>query len=533
MASSEIQSDRAPAAYYSHASVASRLWRFVAEGSILQLSVAAFLVAVVVTVIWGRLGQAETGDSAIWDYVAQCILRGQIPYRDVVEIKSPGSAYLSALAMWVARAIGLRDILGVRGLDVILVGLFAAVTYAVSRIYLEGGPAAIISFLILLTCDRFINWTTGGTEPKLLMILFGLTSLLFIARDRPLLAGVASMLSCLCWQPGLLFTGTAFLVSSRHLTRWRDFRALKVLAGAAVPLAITVLYFYHAGALRDLWTWTIAYTSEVYAPQGARALPDALGHLWKVTGRVLGPWAILIGTGVVGFAMTCYRRARLRTTRETLPSPAMDLYKDAIVIAPAVYFAFILVDFKGGPYLLPIIPFASIFTAWLLMEMWRRVASGRDGSDKKRRFPLERVQWLIPCAFLALAFVVAAIHGIRPDRGLQEQIREFASLSQLLGPNDKVYVHGTTELLVLLDRPNLNPYIFLDNGKDDYLASRTPGGFTAIVDDMESHAPKVVGLSRLGQVAHRKELTEWVEQHYLPVPLTGYDIYVRKPEGGK
>jgi hypothetical protein len=532
MASSELQSDRAPAAYYSHASVASRLLRFVAEGSILQLSLAAFLVAAVLTVIWGRLGQAETGDSAIWDYVAQCILRGQIPYRDVVEIKSPGSAYLSVLAMWVARAIGLRDILGVRGLDVIVVGLFAAVTYAASRIYLEGRPAAIVSFLIPLTCDRFINWTTGGTEPKLLMILFGLTSLLFIARDRPFLAGVASMLSCLCWQPGLLFSGTVFLVSSRYLTRWRDFRGLKVLAGAAVPLAITVLYFYHAGALGDLWTWTIAYTSEVYAPQGARALPDALGHLWRVTGRVLGPWAILIGTGAVGFAMICYRRARLRINRENLPS-AIDVYKDAIVIAPAVYFAFILVDFKGGPYLLPIIPFASIFTAWLLMEMCRRVASVRDGSDRKQRFPLERVMWLIPCAFLALTFIVAAIHGIRPDRGLQQQIREFESLSQLLGPSDKVYVHGTTELLVLLDRPNLNPYIFLDNGKDDYLASRTPGGFTAIVDDMESRAPKVVGLSRLGQVVHRKELTEWVEQHYLPVPLTGYDIYVRKPQEGK
>src|SRR5215470_3290236 len=61
-----------------------------------------FLYGVGIALLYRPLSQRETGDAAIWDYVAQCILRGQVLYRDVIEIKGPGSAYLSALAMLLA-----------------------------------------------------------------------------------------------------------------------------------------------------------------------------------------------------------------------------------------------------------------------------------------------------------------------------------------------------------------------------------------------------------------------------------------------
>src|SRR5712692_9689902 len=68
------------------------------------------LVSVAVMLLWRLFTQLEAGDSAIWDYVAQAILRGQVPYRDVVEIKGPASAYLSAIAMWLGKSVGLRDV---------------------------------------------------------------------------------------------------------------------------------------------------------------------------------------------------------------------------------------------------------------------------------------------------------------------------------------------------------------------------------------------------------------------------------------
>jgi hypothetical protein len=56
----------------------------------------------------------ERGDQAMWDYMAQAIVRGQVPYRDVVNIKAPLSAYISALAIIAARIAGSNQLIAIR-----------------------------------------------------------------------------------------------------------------------------------------------------------------------------------------------------------------------------------------------------------------------------------------------------------------------------------------------------------------------------------------------------------------------------------
>ena len=112
---------------------------------------------------------------------------------------------------------------------------------------------------------------------------------------------------------------------------------------------------------------------------------------------------------------------------------------------------------------------------------------------------------------------------------MQDQQKEFREVLKVLVPDDRIYVHGSVEILVLLNTPNLNPYIFLDRGKDDWIARRIPGGFPAIINEMESSAPKVVAISRLGKVAHRAELRQWVDDHYDQIELAGYEgVYLRR-----
>ena len=77
----------------------------------------------------------------------------------------------------------------------------------------------------------------------------------------------------------------------------------------------------------------------------------------------------------------------------------------------------------------------------------------------------------------------------------------------------------------------MNPYLFLDRSKDDYIGWKLGGGFERVIDQMESLAPRVVALSRLAKVVHRAELEEWVSQHYDELTVPGYEgIYIRKPE---
>src|SRR6185436_12605915 len=102
----------------------------------------------------------------LYDYIAQCIVRGQTPYKDVIDIKAPGSFYISALAMQAGRAVGIRDIIAARLLHILLAGLLSALVYLVAEAYLRDRFAAVLAVLVLLTLPHFALWTVGSGQPK-------------------------------------------------------------------------------------------------------------------------------------------------------------------------------------------------------------------------------------------------------------------------------------------------------------------------------------------------------------------------------
>lgn len=497
-------------------------------GDTRALCVAVFLVSVAVMLLWRLFTQLEAGDSAIWDYIAQAILRGQAPYRDVVEIKAPASAYLSAIAMWLGKSAGLRDVIAVRFMQVLLAGVLCTVTFLVVEAYLRSRVAALIAALFPLMSYHFVSWTEGGTQPKLTMILFGMLSLLMIAKDRPLWAGVCSMMSCLSWQPGLLFAGVAVLIFSRYLTSWRDWRALKVVLGAMIPLAVTVLYFYRVGALSDFWTWTVAYNFEVYAPGGMRNLSETLAHIWTVVIRVFYVDIIWIAVGLAGLLMFAAQRLTHKLTlREALKSK--DLYRDALVIAPIVYLGFCVINLQSGPDLIPLFPFIGIYAGWFIAELPRLLKNVRAIN---RRPSVSRLVEALPTFALLLFFAVAVFRAATyklEEWTLRYQDVQLGIISELLGPDDKIYVHGAVEILVLLNRPNLNPYIMWDHGKVGYIAAKKFGGsINAMVEAIEAEKPKLVAVSRLRHVPEGVALEQWLAARYEELPITGYQVFVRK-----
>lgn len=489
------------------------------------IAIFAFLSGSLVTLMYRPFAQAEIGDQSIWDYIAQSILRGQLPYRDVVEIKTPLSAYLSAIAIATGRPFGIRDVIAVRLLHVLLVGAIAATTYLVAVAYTQSRVAALIASLTLLMSGHFISWMISGTEPKLPMILFGLLALLMIPKNQPFLAGGYSMLACLCWQPGLLFTGTVLLVFSNYLTRWRDTRAAKVLIGAAIPLLILVLYYYSKGALGDLWRWTIEHNVTVYAPQTRRATADAATHLLAIFLRVFTydfVLVVLFFAGLLGFAA---QRVRLKLRRGDETREADDC-KDALLIPPVAYLIFCLINFQAGPDLIPLFPFIGIFAGWCLTQISSSIAERRSENIT------DIGKWL-PKFAIVVMLLVTIIRGSaslrEKDSPLTNQVNSLAVIAKELGADDKIYVHGATEILVLLNKPNANPYIFFDRERDNYIAAQKPYGFQSILDELEAQAPKIVALSRLRRVAHRAELKQWVDWRYDKIEVAGYEeVYIRK-----
>jgi hypothetical protein len=494
----------------------------------IRLAVAAAVLGAAVTLAYRPFSQTVRGDCGIYDFIAQSILRGEVPYRDVIDPKAPLSMYLSAMAMAIGRSMGARDVIAVRWLCVLMAGLLSAITYLTAEAYLHSRLAAVIACSIPLVPSSLVLMMTKGTQPKLPMMVFGMLALLLVTHDRPFWAGFCSMLSCLCWQPGLLFAGVVFLTFSRYLTSWRDWRTVKVVAGAAVPLAVLVLYFYSRGALSDLWSWTITYTYSVFRPEGENPIGEALTQIWKIAHREFGSDLVLVGLSLIGFVMYALERVREKLKYGVR---SIDLYRDAIVIPPVVYFAFCIIDFQGGPDLLPFLPFFGLFAAWFFIETGRLIASNRL---VKRIMPRGGWKSLVPSVAIAsiLGLILIRATSYRPPSfDLREQARAVSQIADYLGPDDKIYVHGTAEILVLLNRPNLNRYIALDSGADDYIAAQKSGGFKDVIDEIEAAAPKLVAISRLRNVRHSSELEHWVNEHYDELELPGYEtIYIRKQE---
>src|SRR5262249_460768 len=191
-----------------------------------------------------------------------------------------------------------------------------------------------------------------------------------------------------------------------------------------------------------------------------------------------------------------------------------------------------IVNMQGGPDLIPFIPFVAIFTALTV------VASLRFCYKRfLPRLAARAIRWDLIAAGAALIvwLGLSVGRGVRyhvpPGFTLQDQDKQVGVVCEALGPDDKIYVHGSVELLVLLKKPNLNPYTFLNQGIDRFAASRRGVDLAALVDEIEMARPKVVALSRLKTVAAQDLLESWVAAHYDKlVEYAPSDVYVRKPE---
>jgi hypothetical protein len=491
--------------------------------SIRALCLLIFLLTVIIALFYRPFNQIVGGDSAIYDYISQAILRGQLPYRDIADIKFPGSVYLNAVAMWGGELVGIRDIYALRLLQIVELGLLSVFTFLVVEVYLENRIAALIAVLLPLLNDHYIGWAIIGTQPKLPMMMFGMLTLLLIAKDKLFWAGLCSMLACLCWQPGLLFTGTAGLVCSGYLLRWRDLRVIKVIAGAAIPLALLFGYFYAKGAFGDFWAWTMQYNYSVFGPDANRGIGGGLNHLWRVMSRIFGADVVLVILSVFGFLLFIAERVWMRLKKREATYTAGQ-FKDALIFPPLVYLIFSIINLQGGPDLIPFFPFISLFAGWFLVSLISFAAS------KLKALTEPRQQWVYALLLITL-FSLVAFRAVRyriEGETLQDQFRKIQPLAEALSPDDTIYVHGTVELLVLLKRPNLNPYIFLDWGADEFAGSRKAGGFPAIIDEMEAAKPKIVSLTRLKKIKYRTALEDWVAAHYEPFGDPDNSIYIRR-----
>ncbi len=216
-------------------------------------------------------------DEGEYAYFGQLLLSGVPPYKIAYSMKLPGVYIINAL------------ILAVFGQtpSAIRLGLLLANAATVVLVFLLGrrlwGPLAGVAagavFALLSVSGSVLGVAAHATHFVTLFAIAGLLALL-VAEDRgraPWFFGSGVLLGCatLMKQPGVVFTAFAFAwLAARQWRRkeapWkqRAARCAWLAAGAAAPLALTVVWLVLAGAFDKFWYWTVRYAA-VYGAEAS------------------------------------------------------------------------------------------------------------------------------------------------------------------------------------------------------------------------------------------------------------------------
>jgi hypothetical protein len=433
----------------------------------------AAVSAAVAAVLFGRFGidGALSRDEAVYAYGGQQLVHGVPFYASIFDQKTPGAAYLA----------GLGDALG--GLDGIRIAFFVCACLTVVAVYLLGldlwgsAGAALAGAVVFASFQGWAADALAGPDAKTPGILLAVLSLLLVRRRRWFWAGFCGALAFLFWQPLLVYLGVALVVARRRA----------VLLGAAIPLAVTVVYFAATGALGDFVQAAFAFPVE-----GLHRTPETIGQrLGHIAAVVHAHYdAVLVWAGLALFAV-------LAAVRRWW----------AVLASLAAIAAFSALDFQGYPDVYPLLPYAALGIGGAV------AIAGRAR----------------PVAVAGLiALVAVSWTQFAPDDTLLAQRAEAAALQRMLEPGQTLYALGDPTPLVLTGRRNASRYVFLGSGVGAWDDAHTPDG---VIGSLHRDDPAVVVLHGWRSALERRVAT-WLHAEYVPAWDGDWRIFLRPDVAG-
>jgi len=347
-------------------------------------------------------------DHGIYIYVGAQILKGHLPYETAWESKPPGVFYVGALGLWLGR--GSRW--GVWVVEALSLLAAIILSFGLMR-RLWGTWAALFG---LLTWLYGLNWSLMGgnlTEEYPLPLHF-LALWLFPALLRPdpnrllaLLLGAVFSLTFLFRANNAVTEAAVILTILLARLARRDLRGLLrqgfwIALGAALPLALTVVWFQAHGLLRELLEASLLYNLVYGGTPFTAASPIVTG-------------AALLG-GALWIAAAGYVLAALH-----LWAGGEDRWWYVLLLIgwPLVIFLSDLARRNYAHYYMNWLPFMALLAALAFHSVQRLLLPRLDESS-----PL-RVAGLITALGLALAFFLS--QGMWEDQGkVIRRLREGA-----------------------------------------------------------------------------------------------------------
>lgn len=466
---------------------------------------------------YGFLGR----DDSIYIYSGQQMLRGIPPYVSMFDHKGPLAPMLAGAGVFAARLFSWDDVFGVRLLFFSLGSLAAGALFLLGRDLFKSRLIGLLSAALLVNFWAFGIYVPSGPQPKTPMLLFQVLAIWLTARRKWFWGGFFGCLAALTWQPMAIFPFLTLLLAifqSQQNSGWLT-RLLAPLAGIALPLASVLSYFLFNNALADLFEGAILFNiSHLERPAGS-----FLKNLRGICNSIFAGFstmAVPLVLGLLAFGLIYYWRWRKNDGRLFSDDP----FAGALCSFPFLI-ALSLIDFQRYFDFYPLLPYASLGSAWL-------VSGSIDAIARKETLGLiwrNAAASMMLIGLLGLAFMnyhytaPAGIGDLNRQRAWAEQ------LAQEYGQDIRIASIGVPQSLVFLHKTNPNRYVFISNGIDNLIDARTPGGFEGWLKEMERSDPDVIlyGTSK-GEWIPRLE--EWLVEHYERARVGDWTVFVRPGE---
>jgi hypothetical protein len=402
-------------------------------------------------------------DPAVYVYAGQLVANGAFPYEDLLNRTGPLAQVVPALGVLAARALDLDDVVTVRALFLVISVACVALTYVLGSDLFRSRAAGLAAAATLLVMHPFLAAAAQGPREKTLMVLFLLSALLAVSRQRWATSGTLVALGTLTWQPMFFCAIVGVVVAVLLGGGSKRLHALvRVAVGGAVPTLLVVTGFALGGHLRtaieSFLVISFRYTAASSSPLGQ------LGNAWAKVEMGYGWTVWVLWAGVL--AVVLAGGLTLGTDRRHSRRGAALVGVAASVVAGLVW---TLRAFDSYPDTFLLLP-GSVVGIGAVSALAVRRLPGRLGV-------VTVVTWTLVVTSLA------AVHALQArDHQLLDQRRLMSTVLATLPSGARVGALSGPQALVLSGSTNPSRYLFYAHGVGDHIEDTWPGGMGAYVN---------------------------------------------------
>ena len=429
------------------------------------------LVGLVVYALHGYDGTLSR-DLGIFVYGGEHVAQGVPPYAGIFNSVGPLADALPGLAIWVGNLVGADPVLAARvGFTVLAAGC-CALLCVLARDAFGSRAAGLVAPAVFLTFEEFLRLASDGPREKTAMVLFLLATLLLLGRRRWFLAGAATALATLTWQPVLLpaVAGAAVALLGARAGRLRG--AATYVLGGAVPTAAVVAFYAARGDLRLAIDGFVTVNAQDTSQPSLLTSPAVRTDLWYGYHQSL--LVLLVGLAAL---LVVTAAAAPDAVRQEPGAVAVASLGAAGLAATAWTTAVI----NGAPDLFVVLPFGALGAAGAAAAVVRRLRPGLGRS--------------LVAAVTVTAVTAAAAEavGTRNDM-LDRQRADVAAVLAAARPGATVLTVNAPEVLAIARRDNPTRYQLFDPPMQAFLDRSTRGGLKGYAAYIARTHPTLVAI---------------------------------------